>query len=386
MSTELTPASFASQRPRGSAARRVLAGLLAPADVELDGDRPWDLVLHDVRMPRRVLAQGTLGAGESYMDGWWDCERLDEMLTRVMSVDIAQRLRALRQYWNVSLALLRNPQSRRRAFVVGKRHYDIGDDLYERMLDRRMIYSCAYWPAASSLDEAQEHKLDLVCRKLGLERGMRVLDIGCGWGGAAQFAAERYGVEVTGITVSKNQAEAAHERCRGWSVEIRLQDYRELTGSYDRIYSLGMFEHVGVRNYRRYLRKVRELLTPDGLFLLHTIGSNTSHRMTDPWVEKYIFPNSMLPSMAQIARAAEAYWVTEDWHVFGVDYDRTLMSWSHNFDAHWNEIATRYDERFRRMWHFWLMSSAAAFRARRMQLWQIVLSPRGVAGGYRPVR
>ncbi len=364
----------------------MLAGLLAPADVDLDGDRPWDVIVHDARMPRRVLAQGSLGAGESYMDGWWDCDRLDEMLTRVLRTDVVRGLRSLRKYWSVSLGVLRNPQSYRRAFVVGERHYDIGDDLYERMLDRRMIYSCAYWSAASSLEEAQEHKLDLVCRKLGLERRMRVLDVGCGWGGAAQFAAERYGVQVTGITVSKNQAEAARERCRGLPVEIRLQDYRSLTGTFDRIYSLGMFEHVGLRNYRRYLRKMRELLDPDGLFLLHTIGANISHRVTDPWIEKHIFPNSMLPSMVQIARAAESCWVTEDWHVFGVDYDRTLMSWSRNFDARWGEIAGRYGERFRRMWHFWLMSSAAAFRARRLQLWQIVLSPHGVPGGYRAVR
>jgi cyclopropane-fatty-acyl-phospholipid synthase len=391
MSTQLAPGFVAPKKPphaarRGSAAWRALSELLKPADVVLGGDRPWDIIVHDARMPQRVLAQGTLGAGESYVDGWWDCARLDEMLRRVMRIDVTQALRSVRQYWNVSLAILRNAQSRKRAFVVGKRHYDIGDDLYERMLDRRMIYSCAYWRRATNLDEAQEHKLDLVCRKLGLERGMRVLDVGCGWGGAAKFAAERYGAHVTGITVSRNQAEIARERCRGLPVDIRFEDYRSLTGRFDRIYSLGMFEHVGVRNYRRYMRKVRELLASDGLFLLHTIGGNTSRRTTDPWIDRYIFPNSMLPSMAQIARAAERYWVTEDWHGFGVDYDRTLMSWSHNFDARWHEIAARYGEHFRRMWHFWLMSSAAAFRARQLQLWQIVLSPQGVVGGYRTVR
>jgi cyclopropane-fatty-acyl-phospholipid synthase len=337
-------------------------------------------------MPRRVLRGGSLAVGESYMDGWWDCERLDEMLSRVLSSQLDGRLPASRGAWQVIRDLLLNPQGPARAFVVGRRHYDIGDDLYERMLDPRMIYSCAYWRSAATLAEAQEHKLDLVCRKLGLEPDMRVLDIGCGWGGAARFAAERYGVAVTGITVSGNQAATARERCRGLPVEVRLEDYRALTGRYDRIWSLGMFEHVGVRNYRAYLRKVRELLAPDGLFLLHTIGSNVSVRATDPWVEKYIFPNSMLPSMAQIARASEGLWVVEDWHGFGVDYDRTLMSWSANFDAHWHEIAPRYGERFRRMWHYWLMSSAAAFRSRSAQLWQVVLSPRGVAGGYEAVR
>jgi cyclopropane-fatty-acyl-phospholipid synthase len=169
-------------------------------------------------------------------------------------------------------------------------------------------------------------------------------------------------------------------------VKIILDDYRKLAGQFDRIFSLGMFEHVGLRNYRRYFSVVRKLLVDDGLFLLHTIGRNNSAAANDPWIERYIFPNSMLPSMAQIASASEGLWVTEDWHGFGPDYDRTLMCWYDNFEQHWSEIAANYGERFRRMWRFWLLSSAAAFRARRTQLWQIVLSPSGVPGGYREVR
>jgi cyclopropane-fatty-acyl-phospholipid synthase len=379
--------SFTATEPiTMSRERRYLAELLAYADVGLDGARPWDLVIHDERMAARVLAQGSIGAGESYMDGWWDCAQLDEMFARVFRARLDRQLRSWRSVANVVLATLRNPQSQRRAFAVGQRHYDIGNDLYERMLDRRMIYSCGYWRAAENLDAAQEAKLDLVCRKLGLKPGMRVLDIGCGWGGAAQYAAERYGVNVVGITVSREQAALARERCRGLPVEILLEDYRALTGRFDRIFSIGMFEHVGWRNYRTYLDKVHALLEPDGLFLLHTIGSLVSLLTTDAWIEKYIFPNSMLPSMAQIARAAEPNWVTEDVHNFGVDYDRTLMSWLANFDAHWSEIADEYSERFHRMWRFYLSASAGGFRARKMQLWQIVMSPRGVAGGYREVR
>ena len=378
--------SFAPPGTSAAAAQRALAQLLEPADVVLGGSRPWDIVVHDPRMLARILAQGSLGAGESYMDGWWDCERLDEMLTRVLRSGLDRRLRTARAIRMSLLALLRNPQGLGRAFIVGRAHYDIGDDLFEQMLDPRMIYSCAWWQQAGDLAAAQEAKLDLVCRKLGLGRGMRVLDIGCGWGGAAQFAAERYGVTVTGITVSKHQAAAAIERCRGLPVEIRLEDYRRHSGRYDRIWSLGMFEHVGARNYRAYLRKVRDLLAPDGLFLLHTIGANRSARRTDPWIEKYIFPNSMLPSMSQIARATERLWVIEDWHGFGPHYDRTLLEWWRNFEAHWPAIAARYGERFRRMWRFWLLSSAATFRARRNQLWQFVLSPHGVPGGYQAVR
>jgi len=182
----------------------LLAEMLHDADVVLGGDRPWDIVVNDERMAARVLSHGTVGAGESYMDGDWDCNDLDGMLARVMRAQTDARLVSMRRLWTIALAWLRNPQSPMRSFVVGERHYDIGNDLYERMLDRRMIYSCAYWKDAATLDEAQERKLDLVCRKLELERGMRVLDVGCGWGGAAQFATERYGVHVTGVTISKN--------------------------------------------------------------------------------------------------------------------------------------------------------------------------------------
>ncbi|MGH8310149.1 MAG: cyclopropane fatty acyl phospholipid synthase [Steroidobacteraceae bacterium] len=366
--------------------RRAMVDLLARADIAIDGSAPWDIRVLDERMFRRVLAQGSLGAGESYMDGWWDCPQLDEMMRRILQARLDVELPSLRQVLAGLRARLLNPQTPRRAFRVGEQHYDIGDDLYERMLDSRMIYSCGYWRSAADLDAAQEAKLDLVCRKLGLERGMRVLDIGCGWGGAARFAADRYGVSVTGITISRHQAATARTRCRGLPVSIQLDDYRSLNGRFDRIFSLGMFEHVGVRNYRTFFETVRRLLTEDGLFLLHTIGGNVSVADDDPWVERYIFPNSMLPSMAQIAQAAEGLWVIEDWHSFGVDYDRTLMAWYENFERRWHEIAAKYGERFRRMWRFWLLGSAASFRARRNQLWQVVMSPHGVSGGYSEVR
>lgn len=370
--------------------RNALADMLAGTEVTLDGRRAWDIQVHDPAFPERVLAQGSLGVGESYMDGQWDCEQLDEMLFRVIRVGADRRLPGARQLFAALLAKVANPQTPRRAFKVGEQHYDIGDDLYSRMLDKHMMYSCAYWRNAQTLDEAQEAKLDLVCRKLGLQRGMKVLDIGCGWGGAAQFAAERYGVSVVGVTVSKNQAASASERCKDLPVQILLQDYRSLaethSGQFDRIYSLGMFEHVGVRNYQTYFQVARSLLSADGLFLLHTIGQNISQEVNDPWIERYIFPNSLIPSMAQIASALENLFVVEDWHGFGAYYDRTLMAWHQRFNASWPEIAARYDERFRRMWNFWLLASAAYFRARREQLWQVVLSPNGVVGGYSEVR
>lgn len=367
-------------------ARAAVESLLEGTQVALDGPNPWDIQVRDPGFFRRVLAAGSLGVGEAYMDGQWECERLDQMLYRVFRAAAEQRLPVLRRALAALQTYVINPQSPARSFVVGRRHYDIGDDLYRRMLDARMIYSCGYWKNAQTLDEAQEAKIDLVCRKLRLELGMRVLDIGCGWGGAAQYAAERYGVRVTGITVSKNQAEAAQARCQGLPVRILLQDYRELSDRFDRIFSIGMFEHVGLRNYRTYFEHARRLLTDDGLFLLHTIGSNTSQRANDPWIERYIFPNSLLPSIAQIAQALEEAFVIEDWHSFGPYYDRTLLAWHERFRAAWPELAPRYGERFKRMWEFYLLSSAASFRARRIQLWQVLLSTKGIVGGLSEVR
>ena len=362
--------------------RKVVSGVLSRAGVEVDGRRPWDIQVRRERFFPRVLLRGSLGLGESYMDGDWECEAIDEMVARLFQAEAGGRLKKKAAPLQVARASLFNLQKKSRAFNIGHRHYDIGNDLYERMLDRRMIYSCAVWDGAGNLDEAQENKLDLVCRKLGLEPGMRLLDIGCGWGGLAGFAAENYGVEVVGITVSRAQAELARQRCQGLPVEIRLEDYRNLKGCFDRVVSIGMFEHVGYKNYRTFFRKVREVTAEGGLFLLHTIGANRSARCIDPWIDRYIFPDAMLPSPGQLGRAAEGLMVMEDWQNIGPNYDRTLMAWWENCERSWPELAHRYDERFRRMWRFYLLSCAGSFRARRNQVWQIVFSPSGLCGGY----
>jgi cyclopropane-fatty-acyl-phospholipid synthase len=277
--------------------QRRVQRLLEHADVHLGGDRPWDIqVRRDAFFPR-VLAQGSLGLGESFMDGWWDTGSLDELLRRLIEAHLDRHVRGLAGLWSVVRAHAINLQQRRRAFAVGERHYDLGNDLYKAMLGRRMVYSCGYWREASDLDTAQEAKLDLVCRKLQLTPGMHVLDVGCGWGEALKFAAERYGVSGVGVTVSREQAEYARRLCRGWPIEIRLQDYRTMEGRFDRIFSIGMFEHVGVKNYACYFDLTRRCLREDGdggLFLLHTIGGNASTSCTDPWIDRYIFPNSML--------------------------------------------------------------------------------------------
>lgn len=360
---------------------------LAAADIQVNGSRPWDLHVRDARFYARVLSEGTLGFGEAYMDGWWECERLDELVARLMNGAVQRALRpSFALLRDLALATITNRQSKSRAFQIGEAHYDIGNDLYRAMLDKRMAYTCGYWKNAPALDEAQEAKLDLVCRKIGLKAGQRVLDIGCGWGSFAKFAAEKYGASVVGITVSAEQAQLARELCQGLPVEIRLQDYRDVVEPFDHVVSLGMFEHVGYKNYAAYMKVARRCLKPGGLFLLHTIGGNASVRSTDPWIEKYIFPNSMLPSAAQISRAAEGQFVLEDWHNFGADYDKTLMAWFANFDRAWPSLKETYGDRFYRMWRFYLLSCAGSFRSRQNNLWQIVYSPSGVPGGYAPVR
>jgi len=283
-------------------------------------------------------------------------------------------------------AKLFNLQSQTRAFQVGEVHYDAGNDLFERMLDPHMIYSCAYWEKALDLNTAQEHKLKMICEKLELKPGEKLLEIGCGWGGLAAYAAKNYNVEVLGITISKEQQKLAQIRCKGFPVEIQLIDYRELQGSFDKIVSVGMFEHVGEKNYRTYFDNAYRLLKNDGLFLLHTIGSDVTISRTDPWIDRYIFPNGKIPSPIEISKNIDRLFLIEDWHNFGPDYDKTLMAWFANFDAHWLEISSGYNQRFYRMWKYYLLSCAGYFRSKQGQLWQMVLSKRARNGTYRSKR
>lgn len=364
-----------------------VSNILAGSGVRLNGSEPWDLQIKDERLFARVLTEGTLGFGEAYMDGWFECEALDECVTRLLAKDVRSKLKInLGLVLDAARARLVNLQGKKRAFEVGRRHYDIGNDLYQAMLDRCLVYTCGYWKNAANLDAAQEAKLDLVCRKIGLKPGQKVLDIGCGWGSFAKFAAEKYGASVVGITVSEEQVKLGAELCKNLPIELRLQDYREVDEKFDHIVSLGMIEHVGCKNYKKYFAVASRCLKDGGLFLLHTIGGNVSVRTTDPWIAKYIFPNSMLPSAKQLAAASEKLFVMEDWHNFSADYDKTLLAWHDNFETAWPRLAEKYGERFRRMWRFYLLSCAGTFRARQNQLWQIVYSKSGVAGGYVSIR
>lgn len=365
-------------------AHRLLAKLLAETTVELNGPNPWDPQIRDPRFYKRVLLNGSLGLGESYMENWWDCAQLDEMYHRLLRSSAVRRRVVLIPHARAFLAsYFSNLQKKARAFQVGQAHYDLSNDLYQGMLDQRMVYTCGYWHRADNLDDAQQHKLELVCQKLDLKPGMRVLDIGCGWGSFAHYAAERYGVSVVGITVSKEQVALGNERCAGLPVELRLQDYREVDEKFDAIVSLGMLEHVGHKNYRTYMRVAHRCLKDEGKFLLHTIGKNHSIVGVDPWISKYIFPNGEIPSMQQIVSALESLMIVEDVHNFGADYDHTLLAWFNNFHAAWPKLKGNQSEKFYRTWKYYLHVCAGAFRARTLQLWQIVISKGSPVGAYR---
>lgn len=367
----------------------VIRDLAAEAGVQVNGDAPWDIQVFDERVYSLILAKGSLGFGEAYMDGMWECESLDQLFHRLLNVDVEEKIDGwsrVRLLGEILRHGLFNLQSNKRAFQVGEQHYDIGNEVFEAMLDPSMSYSCGYWHNATGLADAQQKKLDMICRKLELQPGERLLEIGCGWGGLARFAAERYGVEVVGITVSKEQQKWARERCAGLPVSIELMDYRDLTEKFDKVVSVGMFEHVGPKNYATYFDTVHRVLTDDGLFLLHSIGNYITSPKTDAWIDKYIFPNGKLPSAKEITSSLEGRFLIEDWHNFGADYDRTLMAWWENFDKAWPSLEEKYGMRFYRMWKYYLLCCAGFFRSRQGQLWQLVLSKPERGNVYRSVR
>lgn len=373
-------------RAKTDTGRAFFEPLLAGIDIQVNGNRPWDIRVHNDELFHRILRDGSLGLGDAYMEGWWDCDALDEFFFRVLRARLDRHLplslKALTHYLKAHVF---NEQTRRGSTKVAKEHYDIGNDFYEAMLDPSMQYSCGYFNDTDDLAQAQRNKMDLIARKLRIERTDHVLDIGCGWGGLAKFLAEHYGCRVTGVNISDEQIALARERCAGLPVEIVKADYRDMRGTFDKIVSVGMFEHVGHKNYGAYMETARRLLKPDGLFLLHSIGTETGSG-EDPWIRTHIFPHSALPSQDLVANAFTRHFVLEDWHNFGAYYDKTLLAWHRNFEAAWPRFRDRYGATFERMWRYYLLSCAGSFRARTIQLWQIVLSPYGVVGGYQSVR
>ncbi len=371
-----------------STPKQVVEELLAYADIKINGDRPSDIQVLDDRFYSRIIKDGALGFGESYMEGWWDSAALDDCIFKILHADLENKVKPTwKMRWNYVKAKLFNMQEKgSRSAKVIEQHYELGDDLYEYMLGDTLAYTCAYWKNCSTLDEAQKAKFDLIAKKVDLKEGMRVLDLGCGWGGFAKHIAENYGVEVVAVNLSEKQCDYAKKICKGLPVDVRNHDYREVEGTFDRIISIGLMEHVGVKNYRGFMELLNKCLKDDGLALVHTIGRDTTGITSNPWISKYIFPNGHLPSIAQFGQAIEGLFVMEDWHNMSINYDTTLVAWFNNFEKNWGKLQAEYPDPFYKMWKFYLLSCAGGFRARTIQLWQVVLSKKGVLGGYESIR
>lgn len=362
--------------------------LLKQADVIVGGSRPQDITITNPGLYARVLSERELGVGEAYMDGWWTSKRPDQAITQLITADLASKVKLSPSMIasgakDVVKYSLINRQSVARAKANAQHHYNIGNDLYEAMLDKRMIYTCGYWKTAKTLEQAQIDKMDLICRKLKLKKGMTLLDIGCGWGGFSEYAAKEYGVKVTGITPAEEQVKIAKSRTKGLSVKILQKDYRDMTGQFDRIVSVGMLEHVGLKNFPVFFKQCHQLLKPGGMMLHHTIGSNTPQDVTSfRWLDRYIFPGGYVPTMSELLTPAQKYFVIEDVQNFGPDYDKTLVAWHKNFVKNYPKISDKYDERFYRMWEYYLLMCAAGFRTRNTHLWQFVMTRQEVSPRY----
>ncbi len=368
-------------------AQQQVRQLLGEAGIQINGPNSWDIQVRNESFYSRIIAEGSLGLGESYMEGWWDAETVNEFIFRILRSGIDRKVNPALKLLPLYLkSALLNMQSRARSKKVIREHYDLGNDLYEAFLDPYLQYTCAYFQGTEDLNVAQEQKMELICRKLQLKSTDHLLDIGCGFGGLAKYAAQRYGCQVTGVTLSGAHAHYARKFCAGLPVTILQQDYRDLSGQFSKIVSVGMFEHVGYKNHVRFFEIVDNCLEKDGLFLLHTLGNDRTTKYADPWTEKYIFPHCLAPSVHQLSSAFEGRFIMEDWHNFGAYYAPTVKAWWHNFNRNWNALRDKYGPKFYRMWKYYLLSCEGACRARQIQLWQIVFSRKGVLGGYTSIR
>lgn len=355
--------------------QRAIRRALDKADVQIGGSRSGDITVNDPKFYRDVFMSGALGLGESYMDGSWDSDRVDLFIEKILrSGNYANDWR-----WPACIHRLKgrlfNQQTRTRSRDVVEQHYDQNFELYQTFLDPYNQYTVGYFRGTDDLNEAQEKKLELICKKLQLKKSDRVLDIGCGWGGFAKYAAEKYGCEVVGITLSDEQLRHAKELTQELPVEIRQQDYRDLRGEkFDKIAAIGVVEHVGYKNYREFMEVVHASLNEDGIFFVDTIGQKFSSTAGDPWTNKYIFPGGMLPSLEQLAEASKGLFIQNgDVEDLDQDYYKTLRAWDDNFQRNWSpQIASKYPENFYRMFRYYFNSFAGAFKAERIHDWHIV--------------
>jgi len=346
----------------------------------------WGLKIDDASVRRGIARGGIVALGEAYERSEWDCDDLESFMYRVFT---SAPPRLSRAAWaRLILAALDqrlfNRQRGRGAFDIGMKHYDLGNALFSSMLDESMSYTSGYWARAQTLAEAQEAKLDLICKKLNLQRGQRVLDIGCGWGNFAQFAATRYGARVTGVTVSKEQAALAREHCQGLPVDIRMQDYRAVEGTFDHVVSIEMIEAVGRKNIPAFYKTVDRVLADGGRSVIQAISGDTLSRTSDRgldqyilWLLRYIFPDGYLPKARELIPSRGTNLQVDGWQRLTDDYPQTLRAWARRFNDNWDRLKDSYDEAFRRRWNFYLFGCAAAFRAGLVNVSQVVYRKHG---------
>ena len=380
MLTSLTCAAAVPAAAAATGPERTVRTALQQAGVCVGGGNPWDPVVHDPGFYARVARDGMLGLGDAYVDGWWDCADLPELFSRAIRGGLWERASRARPALvkRVKDAVL-NRQSPGRAVRNVAAHYVRRNDLVLGMLDPWRAYSCAFFrdPAdpAEGLDAAQERKLGLVCDKLGLAPGHRFADVGCGWGSLLGFAAERRGVRGVGLTPAGTQAAYVRER---YGLTVREQDYRQMTGTYDRVASVGMFEHVGRKNYRAYMEVVARCLAADGLFLLHCFGRPAAGvPPLDPWLDRHVFPGGCLPTLDQVHAAADGVLEAVHQDEWGRHYDPTLLAWAGNFEREAERTGLKQrDGPTYRMWRYYLYTCAGAFRSGDVALWQVVFRKR----------
>jgi cyclopropane-fatty-acyl-phospholipid synthase len=346
--------------------------LLARAGVAVDGGRPWDIRVANPAFYRRALDGGSLAVGEAYADGWWEAERLDEFFHRVFKAGLHERLAP--SPWSGWRSLAGRLFGRR-----GRTHAPeaLGSDVFRAMLGRRMSGACAYWKDARALDDADEAALELACRKLELKAGMSVLDMGSGWGAFARYAAERHGVSVVGVDISQERVQLARELCKGLPVALRVQDYEEVRGRFDRVVSLGLMEHAGAGSCRAVMAAAARCLKADGVALIHTAARNRAAGPRERWPAAGVLLEDGAPALSRLAAAAEGLFVIEDVHNLGTHYAPTLLAWHENLARRWPGLSGRYGDRLYRTLTFGLLSTAGRFRARQGQLYQIVMTRPG---------
>lgn len=338
-----------------------------------------DIIVNNNNFYTKLLKHGEIGLGESYVDKDWDSNNLEETLYNLIINQKKIENAIIKNSPNLIIKKLLDIPSD--IFSTDntkndiKFHYDIGNKLYENMLGKSMLYSCAYfYKQGLSLDEAQYAKLDLIAKKLNLKEGMRVLDIGCGFGTAAIYLSKKFNVNILGISLSKEQINYFNSIYTGTQVQVIYKDYRELTrehnNSYDCIYSIGMFEHIGINNHIDYYNKCFKLLKTNGTMLIHTIVSNKRLYSHNSWITKYIFPGAELPHISDFTKKYTDNWLLQDLQCIGKSYSKTLLAWKKNIND--SSVFNNYDDKFKRTWNYYLLLCSAAFRAREITVFQLV--------------